>query len=469
MADTKKVLDMIKEHDVKFVDFRFTDPRGKWQHLAHHVRTITDEFLNDGVPFDGSSIAGWKAINESDMLLVPDCSTAVLDPFAAQTPMIVFCDTHEPLTGQPYGRDPRSIAKKAEQHLVSTGVGDKESFGPEAEFFVFDDVRYGSTMNGAMYAIDSEEGPYVSSKQYPDGNTGHRPPIKGGYFPVPPVDSLSDLRAEMLSVMFDMGLEVEKHHHEVAPSQNELGFVFSTLVRTADNMQIYKYVVQNVAHQYGKTATFMPKPVMGDNGSGMHVHQSLWKGERPVFEGNLYAYLQESALYYIAGTIKHAKGINAFTNPTTNSYKRLIPGFEAAVLLAYSSRNRSAACRIPYVSSPKGKRVEVRFPDSSANPYLAFAAMLMAGIDGIQNKIHPGDPMDKNLYDLPPEELSKVPTVAGSLREALNSLDADRTFLTKGGVFTDDQIDAYMELKWEEVYNGEHQPAPIEYKMYYSV
>jgi glutamine synthetase len=469
MSDTEKVMELIKEHDVKYVDFRFTDPRGKWQHLAHHVRTISEDFLNDGVMFDGSSIAGWKAINESDMMLVPDCSTAVLDPFAAQTSLIIFCDVHEPLSGQPYVRDPRSIAKKAEQYLTSTGIADKAYFGPEAEFFVFDDVRYSCAMNGAMYSIDSEEGPYVTGKKFPDGNTGHRPPVKGGYFPVPPVDSQSDLRAEMLSVMADMGLGVEKHHHEVAPSQNELGFVFSTLVRTADNMQIYKYVVQNVAHQYGKTATFMPKPVMGDNGSGMHVHQSVWKGERPVFAGNLYADLSETALYYIGGIIRHAKAINAFTNPTTNSYKRLIPGFEAPVLLAYSARNRSASCRIPYVASPKGKRVEVRFPDPAANPYLGYAAMLMAGIDGIQNKIHPGDPIDKNLYDLPPEELTDIPVVCGSLREALGELRADHAFLLKGDVFNMDQIEAYMELKWEEVYAFEHTPHPIEFQMYYSV
>jgi len=469
MADTQQVLDMIKEHDAKYVDFRFTDPRGKWQHLAHHVRTITDEFLNDGVPFDGSSIAGWKAINESDMLLVPDCTTAVLDPFAAQTSVILFCDVHEPLTGQPYGRDPRSIAKKAEQYLVSTGIGDTAYFGPEAEFFIFDDVRYESSMNTASYYIDSEEGPYVTNKQYPDGNTGHRPPIKGGYFPVPPVDSQSDLRAEMLSVMHDMGLEVEKHHHAVAPSQAELGFLYSTLVDTADNMQIYKYVVHNVAHQYGKTATFMPKPIKGDNGSGMHTHQSIWKGERPTFAGNLYADLSETALYYIGGIIRHAKAINAFTNPTTNSYKRLIPGFEAPVLLAYSARNRSASCRIPIVSSPKAKRVEVRYPDPAANPYLAFAAMMMAGLDGIQNKIHPGDPMDKNLYDLPPEELKDIPTVCGSLRDALGELQNDHAFLLKGEVFNRDFIESYIELKWEEVYNFEHTPHPVEFQMYYSV
>jgi glutamine synthetase len=469
MSDIQKVMNLIKEHDVKYVDFRFTDPRGKWQHLAHHIRTITEDFLSGGVMFDGSSIAGWKAINESDMLLMPDCATAVLDPFAAQTSLIIFCDTYEPLTGQPYGRCPRSMSKKAEQYLVSTGIGDKAFFGPEAEFFIFDDVRYRTGMNGAMYEIDSDEGPYVSDKKYPDGNTGHRPPIKGGYFPVPPVDGQSDIRAEMLSVMADMGLKVEKHHHEVAPSQAELGFEFGTVTGCADHMQIYKYVVQNVAHQYGKTATFMPKPIKGDNGSGMHVHQSIWKGGKPLFAGSGYADLSDTALYYIGGIIKHAKAINALTNPTTNSYKRLIPGFEAPVLLAYSARNRSASCRIPVVASPKAKRVEVRFPDPAANPYIAYAAMLMAGIDGIQNKIHPGDPMDKNLYDLPPEELKDVPTVCGSLREAVENLRADHAFLLKGEVFTKDFIESYIDLKYEEIHAFEHTPHPIEFQMYYSV
>ncbi len=469
MSDIQKVMNMIKEHDVKYVDFRFTDPRGKWQHLAHHIRTINEDFLAGGVMFDGSSIAGWKAINESDMLLMPDCATAVLDPFAAQTSLIIFCDTHEPLTGQPYGRDPRSISKKAEQYLASTGVGDKAYFGPEAEFFIFDDVRYKVGMNGAFYEIDSDEGPYVSDKKFPDGNTGHRPPIKGGYFPVPPVDGQSDMRAEMLSVMAEMGLRVEKHHHEVAPSQAELGFEFGTLTECADHMQIYKYVVQNVAHQYGKTATFMPKPIKGDNGSGMHVHQSLWKGNKPLFAGSGYADLSDTALFYIGGIIKHAKAINALTNPTTNSYKRLIPGFEAPVLLAYSARNRSASCRIPIVASPKAKRVEVRFPDPAANPYLGYAAMLMAGLDGIQNRIHPGDPIDKNLYDLPPEELKDIPTVCGSLREALENLRADHAFLMKGDVFSKDLIDSYIDLRYEEIYAFEHTPHPIEFQMYYSV
>jgi glutamine synthetase len=469
MSTVEKILEMITEHDVKYVDFRFTDPRGKWQHLAHHVRTVDADLLTEGVMFDGSSIAGWKAINDSDMTLLPDLSTAVLDPFAAQTSLILFCDIAEPGTGQAYSRDPRSTAKKAEAYLGSTGIGDTAYFGPEAEFFVFDDVRYKTGMNYAAYELDSEEGPYNTFKSYPDGNTGHRPPVKGGYFPVAPVDASGDLRAEMLSVMADMGLKVEKHHHEVAPSQHELGFVFDTLVRTADDMQIYKYVVHNVAHQYGKTATFMPKPIKGDNGSGMHVHQSIWKEGKPTFAGSGYADLSDNALYYIGGIIRHAKALNAFTNPTTNSYKRLIPGFEAPVLLAYSSRNRSASCRIPYVSSPKGKRVEVRFPDPAANPYLAYAAMLMAGLDGIQNKIHPGEAMDKNLYDLPPEELKNVPTVCGSLREALGALAADHDFLLKGDVFSKDQIEAYIEIKWEEVYAFEHTPHPIEFQMYYSV
>jgi len=422
--DAKAVLAMIKEKDVKFVDFRFTDPRGKWQHTARMASATQEDSFTDGVMFDGSSIAGWKAINESDMILMPDPSTAVLDPFTAQTTL---------------------------------------------EFFVFDDVRYDVQMQGSFYKVAHSESPWNTGAEFEGGNMGHRPGIKGGYFPVQPVDSLNDLRAEMMSVATEMGLTMEIHHHEVAPAQNELGFRFDTLVKTADNVQKYKYTLHNVAHSYGKTCTFMPKPLYGDNGSGMHTHQSIWKDNKPLFAGSGYADLSETALYYIGGIIKHAKALNAFCNASTNSYKRVIPGFEAPVLLAYSSRNRSASCRIPYSASPKGKRVEVRFPDPSANPYLAFAAMLMAGIDGINNKIHPGDPMDKNLYDLPPEELSKVPTVAGSLREALNALDGDRTFLTKGGVFTDDQIDAYMELKWEEVYAWEHQPAPVEYKMYYSV
>ncbi len=468
MSDVKTVLDMIKENDVKYVDFRFTDPKGKWQHTAQHVSTVDEDLLTEGVMFDGSSIAGWKEINESDMILMPDLSTAVMDPFTAQPQLIIFCDIVDPATGQMYERDPRSIAKKALTHLQSTGVADTAYFGPEAEFFVFDDVRYSVEMNKVSFELDSEEAPWSSGKMLDEGNWAHRPNVKGGYFPVPPVDSGTDLRAEMVSVMMEMGLPMEKHHHEVAPSQHELGAKFGTMMQAADWMQIYKYVVHMVAHSYGKTATFMPKPLMGDNGSGMHVHMSLWKEGKPLFAGSGYADLSETALYYIGGVIKHAKALNAFTNPSTNSYKRLIPGFEAPVLLAYSARNRSASCRIPYVASPKGKRVEVRFPDPTANPYLAFAAMMMAGLDGIENKIHPGDPMDKNLYDLPAEELAGVPTVCASLREALESLRADNDFLKKGDVFTQDMIDGYIALKWEEVYNFEHCPHPVEYKMYYS-
>jgi len=469
MSDPKKILEMIKENDVKYVDFRFTDPRGKWHHTAQHINTIDEDMLSEGIMFDGSSIAGWKAINESDMLLKPDLASAVMDPFAAQPQLILFCDVLEPSSGQPYARCPRSIAKRAEAYMQSAGIGDTAYFGPEAEFFVFDDVRFKTDGHQGYYFLDSEEGPYNSGREFEGGNMGHRPGPKGGYFPVSPVDSGTDLRAEMVSVLADMGVDVEKHHHEVAPAQHELGIKFSTLVRMGDNMQLYKYVVHNVAHQYGKSATFMPKPIYKDNGSGMHCHQSIWKAGKNMFAGNQYADLSETALFYIGGIIKHAKAINAFTNPLTNSYKRLVPGYEAPVLLAYSSRNRSASCRIPFASSPNGKRVEVRFPDPGANPYLAAAAMLMAGLDGIKNKIHPGAAMDKNLYDLPPEELSQVPTVCGSLREALENLDKDRAFLTAGDVFTNDQIDSYIELKMEEVMRFETTPHPVEFEMYYSV
>ncbi len=468
MSDIQNVLDMIRENDVAYVDFRFTDPRGKWQHLAHHVSTVDEELLGDGIMFDGSSIAGWKAINESDMALMPDCSTAVMDPFSAQPQLILFCDVHDPVTGQPYNRDPRSTAGKALTYLQSSGIGDTAYFGPEAEFFIFDDVRFDVSMNHSFYRFSSEEGPYLSGAALEEGNLGHRPAIKGGYFPVPPVDSGTDIRAEMVTVMAEMGLSVEKHHHEVAPSQHELGIKFDTLLKQADAMQIYKYVVHNVAHSYGKTATFMPKPVAGDNGSGMHTHQSIWKDGEPLFAGDGYSGLSEAALYYIGGIIKHARAINAFSNSTTNSYKRLIPGFEAPVLLAYSSRNRSASCRIPFGAARKAKRVEIRFPDALSNPYLAFSAMLMAGLDGIKNRIHPGEPMDKNLYDLPPEELHDVPTVCGSLRQACQALEEDHEFLLQGDVFNKDQIEGYLELKWEEVYAFEHAPHPIEFEMYYS-
>jgi len=469
MADARTVMNKISQKDVKYVDLRFTDPRGKWQHVSFDVSMVDEAFFAEGMMFDGSSIAGWKAINESDMTLMPDPDSAVIDPFFAQTTLAIFCDVLEPLTGQPYNRDPRSTAKKAEAHLKSSGIGDTAYFGPEAEFFVFDDVRFNVDMNKTGFEIDSIEGPYNTGTVYEMGNLGHRPRIKGGYFPVPPVDSTQDLRSEMLSSMAEMGIKVEKHHHEVAPAQHELGMKFSTLVAMADQMQIYKYCIHQVAAAYGKTATFMPKPLYGDNGSGMHTHQSVWKAGKPLFAGSGYADLSDLALHYIGGIIKHAKALNAFTNPTTNSYKRLIPGFEAPVLLAYSARNRSASCRIPYGSGPKAKRVEVRFPDPAANPYLAFAAMLMAGLDGIENRIDPGQPMDKDLYHLSPEELQDVPTVCGSLREALGNLDQDRAFLKKGGVFDDDQIDSYMALRWEEVYAFEHTPHPIEYQMYYSV
>ncbi|PIW28342.1 MAG: type I glutamate--ammonia ligase [Rhodospirillales bacterium CG15_BIG_FIL_POST_REV_8_21_14_020_66_15] len=463
-----EVVKYVKDNEIPFVDLRFTDSRGKWQHLTMVSAFVGEAEFEDGVMFDGSSIAGWKAINESDMALIPDASTAVMDPFSAQPSLILYCDILDPVTGQGYERDPRSIAKRAEAYLGTTGIGDTAYFGAEPEFFVFDDVRYAVDMNKCFYEFSSEEGPYVTGTLFDEGNLGHRPGVKGGYFPVPPVDSAHDLRGEMVTVLQEMGMVMDKHHHEVAPSQHELGMAFSTLVRAADNVQIYKYCVQMVAHTYGKTATFMPKPVAGDNGTGMHTHQSVWKDGKPAFAGSGYADLSETALYYIGGVIKHAKAINAFTNPSTNSYKRLIPGFEAPVLLAYSARNRSASCRIPYSGSPKGKRCEIRFPDATANPYLGFTAMMMAGLDGIQNKIHPGDPMDKDLYDLPPEELAGVPTVAGSLREAVQALDADRDFLKKGDVFTDDAINGYMDLKWEEIYNFEHTPHPVEFMMYYS-
>ncbi len=463
-----KVLAMIKDNGVEYVDLRFTDPKGKWHHTAQHISTVDADALKDGFMFDGSSIAGWKAINESDMILQPDLETAVLDPFSAKPSLILFCDIVEPATGQGYARDPRSTAKRVEAYVKASGIGDTLMLGAEIEFFIFDSVKFGTGGNFGTYQLDSIEGPGSSMKDYPEGNMGHRPALKGGYFPVPPVDGDSDLRAEMLSSMGEMGLPIEKHHHEVAQSQHELGTRFNTLTKLADQMQIYKYCVHNVAHSYGKTATFMPKPIYGDNGSGMHTHLSIWKAGKPLFAGNGYADLSEMCLYAIGGIIKHAKAINAFTNPSTNSYKRLIPGFEAPVLLAYSARNRSASCRIPYTTSPKAKRVEVRFPDPMANPYLSFAAVSMAALDGIKNKIHPGDPMDKDLYDLPPEELKEIPTVCGSLREALGALHADHEFLLAGDVFTEEQIESYIELKWKEVYRFEHTPHPVEFEMYYS-
>jgi len=469
MSTAQDILKDLSDKDVKFVDLRFTDPRGKMQHVTMDVSMIDEDIFADGTMFDGSSIAGWKAINESDMLLMPDPETAHIDPFFAQTTMALFCDILEPSTGEAYNRDPRTTAKKAEAYVKSSGIGDTITMGPEAEFFVFDDVRFAVNPYDTGFQLDSTELPTNMGTEYETGNLGHRPRTKGGYFPVPPIDSAQDMRSEMLSVMTEMGVSVEKHHHEVAAAQHELGLKFDTLTLIADKMQIYKYVVHQVANAYGKTATFMPKPVFGDNGTGMHVHQSIWNEGKPLFAGDGYADLSEMCLFYIGGILKHAKALNAFTNPSTNSYKRLVPGYEAPVLLAYSARNRSASCRIPIASSPKGKRLEVRFPDPSANPYLAYAAMCMAGLDGIKNRIHPGEPMDKDLYDLPPEELKNIPTVAGSLREALGCLDADRSFLTAGGVFDDDQIDAYIELKMEENMRYEMTPHPVEFDLYYSV
>src|SRR5688572_4598319 len=462
------ILKLIKEKEVAYVDARFTDMRGKMQHVTFELSLVDDEFLSDGTVFDGSSIAGWKAINESDMKLRPDLETAYIDPFYQQTTLALFCDVLNPDTGEPYNRDPRSIAKKALTYVQSSGVGDQVYFGPEAEFFVFDDVRWTTNASNTGYAFDSVELPANTGRAFPEGNMGHRPGPKGGYFPVNPVDSGQDLRGEMLQVMGELGLEPEKHHHEVAPAQHELGLKFSDLLTMADRMQLYKYVVHNVAAAYGKSATFMAKPTFGDNGSGMHVHQSIWRDGKPLFAGDKYAGLSDMCLWYIGGIIKHARAINAFANSTTNSYKRLVPGYEAPVKLAYSSRNRSASIRIPWVNSPKAKRIEARFPDPMGNPYLTFVALLMAGLDGIENKIDPGPAMDKNLYDLPPREQKKVPEVCGSLREALENLDKDRAFLKKGGVMDDDFIDSYIELKMEEVMRLQLHPHPVEFDMYYS-
>ncbi len=464
----KDIIARIKENDIEWVDLRFTDPKGKWQHLTMVASILGEDELEDGLMFDGSSIEGWKAINESDMILMPDLDAVYDDPFSATPMLVIFCDIVEPSTGEGYARDPRTTAKRAEAYVASTGVGDTVYVGPEAEFFMFDDVRFETGYNKSGFEIDDIELPTNTGRSYEGGNLAHRPRAKGGYFPVAPVDSAVDIRAEMVSTMLEMGLPCDKHHHEVAAAQHELGLTFGTLTETADRMQIYKYVVHQVAHAYGKSATFMPKPIKDDNGSGMHTHISIWEKGKPLFAGNGYAGLSDMCLYFIGGVVKHAKALNAFTNPTTNSYKRLVPGFEAPVLLAYSSRNRSASCRIPYGAGAKAKRVEFRFPDAMANPYLCYSALLMAGLDGIQNKIHPGDPMDKNLYDLPPEELAEVPTVCSSLREALDALLTDHDFLLKGDVFTKDQIEAYVELKWDEVYRVEQTPSPVEFDMYYS-
>ena len=463
------VVQMVKDNEVKFVDFRFADTRGKEQHVTVPVSHFDLDKFESGHAFDGSSIAGWKGIEASDMLLMPDPSTANIDPFMEETTLFMQCDVIEPSDGKGYDRDPRSIAKRAEAYLKSSGIGDTAYFGPEPEFFIFDSVRWKIDMSGCFVKIDSDESSWATDKEIEGGNSGHRPTVKGGYFPVPPVDSFQDMRSEMCLILESMGIPVEVHHHEVATAgQMEIGTKFSTLVQRADWLQLQKYIITNVAHAYGKTATFMPKPIVGDNGSGMHVHQSVWKDGKNLFAGEGYAGLSEFALYYIGGIIKHARALNAITNPTTNSYKRLVPGFEAPVKLAYSSRNRSASVRIPYVPSPKGRRIEVRFPDPLANPYLAFSAMLMAGLDGVENKIHPGEAATKDLYHLPPEEDAKIPTVCHSLDQALGYLDEDRAFLTKGGVFTDAYIDAYIELKMSEVTRFRMTTHPVEFDMYYA-
>jgi glutamine synthetase len=465
---TDAVLQMIKDEDAAYVDIRFTDVRGKLQHVTVDVDLVDEDFLEEGFMFDGSSIAGWKSIENSDMKLMADTTSAYVDPFYAEKTICIHCSIVEPDTGEAYERDPRGTAQKAEAYLKSSGIGDVAYMGPEAEFFLFDDVRYSNSINKVSYEVDATDASWNTDTEYEMGNMGHRPGLKGGYFPVNPTDESQDLRSEMLSTMKRLGMKVDKHHHEVASCQHELGLIFDSLTKQADELQKYKYVIHNVAHAYGKSATFMPKPIYGDNGTGMHVNMSIWKDGKPLFAGDKYADLSDEALYFIGGILKHAKTLNAFTNPATNSYKRLIPGFEAPVLRAYSARNRSGCVRIPWTESPKAKRVEARFPDPAANPYLCFAALLMAGLDGIKNKIDPGEAMDKNLYDLPAEELADIPTVAGSLREALESLEADHDFLTQGDVFTKDQIEGYIALKMEEVQTYEHTPHPVEYGMYYS-
>lgn len=467
MPKAKEFLTLLKKNNIQFVNFRFTDLSGSWHQMSMPVSAVTNEILNEGVFFDGSSIPGWRAINESDMILIPDFNRTMVDPFNSQPTIIAVCDVYEPITRLPYDRDPRSLTKRAQAYLISTGIADQAYFGSEPEFFIFDSVRFDSGGLASFYEIGSGEFSQSNSHTGERGNHGHRPLPKGGYIHVPPKDSLGDLRAEMVSTMAELGLVMEKHHHEVAPAQHEIGVKYANLIDAADGLQIYKYVVRNVAHTYGKTATFMPKPLFGDNGSGMHVHQSLWKGKKPLFAGKGYGGLSETALHYIGGILKHAKALNAFTNPTTNSYKRLVPGFEAPVLLAYSAGNRSAACRIPMSYGEQSKRVEVRFPDPSANGYIAFSAMLMAGLDGIINRIHPGEAVDHDLYA--EKEIAKsIPTVCHSLRHALGSLENDTDFLMHGGVFSEDFIKNYCALKWEEVYGFEHTPHPIEFKLYYS-
>ncbi|MGH8581746.1 MAG: type I glutamate--ammonia ligase [Gammaproteobacteria bacterium] len=464
------VVKMIKEQEVKFIDLRFTDTRGKEQHVSVPAKLIDLKFFEDGKLFDGSSIAGWKGINDSDMILMPEAGSAVIDPFFDETTLILRCDVLEPSTNQGYTRCPRSLAKRAEAYMISTGIADAAYFGAEPEFFVFDDVRWGADISGAFYKIDSEASSWNAEKVFHAGNFGHRPGFKGGYCPVPPLDSLQDVRSEMCLMMERMGLAPEVHHHEVATAgQCEIGTRFNTLVRGADEFQILKYVVHSVAHGYGKTATFMPKPLVGDKGNGNHVHQSLGKDGKNLFSGEGYAGLSELALFYVGGLIKHARALNAITNASTNSYKRLVPGSEAPLRLAYSARNRSASIRIPYDVNSKGRRLEVRFPDSTGNPYLAFTAMLMAGLDGIADRIHPGAPMDKDLYDVPPEEEAEIPKVCHALNQALEELDKDRAFLKAGGVFTNDVIDAYIELKMEDVTRLRMSTHPVELDMYYGV
>ena len=466
---SEKTLKLIKDNEARWIDLRFTDTKGKEQHVTFPASIVDADFFTEGKMFDGSSITGWKGINESDMILMPDDSTAVLDPFYEEPTVIVRCDIVEPTTMQGYDRDPRSIGKRAEQYLKSTGLGDIALFGPEPEFFIFDSVHYHSGMGGAFYKIKSEEASWQSGEDA-EGKHGHAPRIKGGYFPVAPIDSLHDIRAAMCNAMEAMGLVIEIHHHEVANAgQCEIGVGANTLVKKADEVQILKYCVHNVAHAYGKTATFMPKPLIGDNGSGMHVHQSFSKDGVNQFAGNAYAGLSETALFYVGGIIKHAKALNAFCNASTNSYKRLVPGFEAPVMLAYSARNRSASIRIPFVQSAKAKRIETRFPDPTANPYLAFAALLMAGLDGVQNKIHPGEAASKDLYDLEPEEEAEIPKVCSSLEEALQSLEADHEFLTRGGVFSKDFIDSYIAVKRADIQRVNMTPHPVEFELYYSV
>ena len=464
----KDLLKTIKDDDIAYVDVRFTDPRGKLQHVTLMSDQVDEDFLEEGFMFDGSSIAGWKSIEASDMKLMVDTDSAYVDPFYAEKTLCLHCSVVEPDTGEAYERDPRGTAQKAEAYLKASGIGDVAYMGPEAEFFLFDDVRFSNSINKVSYEVDAQDASWNTDTEYEMGNMGHRPGIKGGYFPVNPIDDAQDIRSEMLSTMKMLGMKVDKHHHEVASCQHELGLIFDSLTKQADELQKYKYVIHNVAASYGKSATFMPKPIYGDNGTGMHVNMSIWKDGKPLFAGDKYADLSQEALYFIGGVLKHAKSLNAFTNPSTNSYKRLIPGFEAPVLWAYSARNRSGCVRIPWTESPKAKRVEARFPDPAANPYLAFAALLMAGLDGIKSKIDPGEAMDKNLYDLPAEELEGIPTVCGSLREAMEELSADHDYLLAGDVFTKDQIDAYIDLKMEEIETYEHTPHPVEFQMYYS-